>query len=62
MKLLLDDLFFLGELLSVAGVAWGAGLVVRESLCGVVLPLRTCPVSAKSLTVSLMHSFRRIAG
>lgn len=61
MKLLLDNLFFLGEVLSLAGVAWGAGLVLRQSLCGTVFPVGTCSVPARSLVVSLAHSFRRIA-
>jgi len=61
MKLLFDNLFFLGEMISLAGVAWGAGLVIRHSLCGVVFPARKCFVSPRSLTVSLAHPFRRIA-
>jgi len=31
MKLLLDNLFFLGEAISLAGVVWGAWLVMFEA-------------------------------
>jgi hypothetical protein len=31
MKLLLDNLFLLGQVVSLAGVVWGAWLVLREA-------------------------------
>ena len=38
MKLLLDNLFFIGQVLALAGLAWGAWIVLRESLAGTVFP------------------------
>lgn len=38
MKLFLDALYFLGQILAVVGLAWGAWLVLRDSLAGVVFP------------------------
>lgn len=61
MKLVLDNVFFLGEVISLAGIGWGAWLVLRHSLCGIVFPANKCFVSPRSLTVSLAHPFRRIA-
>lgn len=61
MKLLLDNLFFLGEIISLVGVAWGAWMVTRYSLCGIVFPVRKCSVSPMTLTVSLTQPFRRMA-
>ena len=38
MKLLLDNLFLLGQVISLAMVAYGAWTVLRESLAGTVFP------------------------
>lgn len=61
MKLLLDNLFFLGEVISVAGLAWGAWLVLRDSLAGTVFPSRKTSALRAVLRASLAYPFRRIA-
>jgi len=38
MKFFLDNLFLLGQVICVAGIAWGAWMVLRESLAGVIFP------------------------
>jgi hypothetical protein len=61
MKLLLDNLFFLGEVISLAGLAWGAGLVLRESLAGSVFPHRKSSGLVTSLAECLLHPIRCLA-
>jgi hypothetical protein len=61
MKLILDNLFFLGEVISVAGLAWGAGLVLRDSLAGTVFPSHKKSALRAVLRVSLAYPFRKIA-
>lgn len=65
MKLLLDNLFYLGQIASLAGLAWGAWLVLREflmnSVChGVCLGHKASGLSL-SLACCLLHPFRRTA-
>ena len=38
MNVLLDNLFFLGQLASLAGLGWGAWVVLREYLIDTVCP------------------------
>ena len=59
MKLLLDNLFFLGQMASVAGLLWGAWLVLREYLIETVCPGRKSFGVAVSLTSCLLQPFRR---
>jgi hypothetical protein len=59
MKLFLDNLFFLGEIVSLAGLAVGAWLVLRESLIGIVCPDRKNSGLAVALVACLAHPFRR---
>lgn len=61
METLLDNLFFLGQILSLLGVAWGAWMVLRDSLTGIVFlrPKRFSLFS--SLSTLLADHFRRIA-
>jgi hypothetical protein len=59
MKLLLDNMFFLGEVISVAGLAVGAWFVLRESLIGIVCPDRKNSGLAVALVACLAHPFRR---
>lgn len=61
MKLLLDNLYFFGQILSLLGIAWGAGLVLRESLTGIVFPGYIRSSLVTSLSASLLHPFRRVA-
>lgn len=61
MKLLLDNLFFFGEVISLAGLAWGAWLVLRASLAGTVFPDRNKPGPAVVLAACLSYPFRRMA-
>jgi hypothetical protein len=61
MKLLLDNLFLLGQVISLAGLAWGASLVIRHSLCGIVFPAGKCFITPRALTASLVQPLRRIA-
>jgi hypothetical protein len=60
MKVLLDNLFFLGEIVSLAGMAVGAWFVLRESLVGIVCPERKNSGLAVALIACLMHPFRRV--
>ena len=59
MKPLLDNLFFLGEVISLAGLFWGAGLVLRESLIGIVCPDRKNSGLVAALLGCFAHPFRR---
>ncbi len=59
MKLLLDNLFFFGEVISLAGLAWGAWLVLRESLIENVCPGRRSSGQIVSLASCLLYPFRR---
>ena len=59
MKLLLDNLFFLGEIVSLAGLAVGAWFVLRESLIGIVCPDSKNSGRAMALVACLAHPFRR---
>ncbi|MCR4333137.1 MAG: hypothetical protein NUV34_10635 [Sulfuricaulis sp.] len=59
MKLFLDNLFFLGEIVSLAGVAMGAWFVLRESLIGIVCPDRKNSGRVVALVACLAHPFRR---
>lgn len=61
MNLLLDNLFFFCQILSLLGMAWGAWLVLRESLTGIVFPGYKSSSLVTSLSASLGHPFRRIA-
>jgi len=61
MKLLLDNLFFLGQVISVAGLAWGAWLVLRDSLAGTVFPIRKKSKLGAVLVTCLTYPFRKIA-
>jgi hypothetical protein len=61
MKLFLDNLFFLGEIASLVGLAWGAWLVLRESLIGIVCHDRKNYGLVAALVGCLAHSFRRVA-
>ena len=59
MKLLLDNLFFLGQAMSLIGLAWGAGLVLRETTG--LFPRRKSSGLAVLLVASLLYPLRRIA-
>ncbi len=61
MKLFLDNLFFFGEIVSLAGVAWGAWLVLRESLIGIICPDRKNSGLVVALVACLARPFRRVA-
>jgi hypothetical protein len=61
MKLLLDNLFFLGEVISVAGLAWGAWLVLRDSLAGTVFPSRKKSALRAMIRAGLTYPFHKIA-
>lgn len=58
MKLLLDNLFFLGQVTSLLGLAGGAGLVLQEAG---LLPRGKSSGLAIQLATSLLHPFRRFA-
>lgn len=59
MKLLLDNLFFLGQIASLAGLGWGAWLVLREYLVDIVCPGRKSIGLVVSLPSCLLYPFRR---
>jgi hypothetical protein len=61
MELLLDNLFFLGQILSLFGIAWGAWMVLRESLTGIVFLRHKRSSLLTLLSSSLVNHFRRIA-
>jgi hypothetical protein len=61
MNLLLDNLFFFCQILSLLGMGWGAWLVLRESLTGIVFPGYNKSSLVMSLSASWGHPFRRIA-
>lgn len=60
MKFLLDNLFFLGQVISVAGLAWGAWLVLRDSLAGTVFPARKKSMLSAMLLACIAYPFRKI--
>ena len=60
MKLLLDNLFFLGQLASLTGLLWGAWQVMREFLIETVCPARKSCGQIVSLASCLLQPFRRI--
>ena len=61
MKLLLDNLFFLGQIISLTALAWGAGLVLRETLIDALCPGRKSAGRFVSRAACVLQSFRRIA-
>lgn len=61
MKLFLDNLFFLGEIVSLTGLTWGAWLVLRKSLAGIVFPVHKKSGLAVAFAANLAHPFRRVA-
>lgn len=61
MKLLLDNLFFLGQIISLTALAWGAGLVLRETLIDTLCPGRKNAGRFVSLAACVWQPFRRIA-
>jgi hypothetical protein len=61
MKLLLDNLFFLGEVISVAGFVWGAWLVLHDSLAGTVFSSRHKSMLGEVLVACLAYPFRKLA-
>ena len=61
MKLFLDNLFFLGEIVSLAGLAWGAWFVLRESLIGIICPDHKNSGLVVALVACLARPFRRVA-
>jgi hypothetical protein len=65
MKLLLDNLFYLGQIASLVGLAWGAWLVLREflldNLCHGVCIGRKVSGLSLSLACCLLHPLRRTA-
>ena len=61
MKLILDNLFFLGQVISVAGLAWGAWLVLRDSLAGTVFPSHKRSALRAVIRAGLTYPFHRIA-
>ena len=61
MKLFLDNLFFLGEIVSLAGLAWGAWLVLCDSLAGIVFPSHKKSMLGAVLVTCLAYPFRKIA-
>lgn len=61
MKLLLDNLFFLGQIISVAGLGWGAWLVVHDSLAGTVFSSRHKSMLGELIVTCLAYPFRKIA-
>jgi hypothetical protein len=60
MKLLLDNLFFLGQLASLAALLWGAWQVMRVYLIETVCPARKTCGQVVSLASCLLQPFRRI--
>lgn len=61
MNMLLDNLFLFGQAISLMALAWGAWMVLRESLAGVVFPARKSLRPTMSLKAGIAHFFRRIA-
>lgn len=60
MKLLLDNLFFLGQIASLTGLLWGAWQVMREFLIETVCPARKTCGQIVSLASCLLQPLRRI--
>ena len=60
MKLLLDNLFFLGQIASLTGLLWGAWQVMRVYLIETVCPARKTCGQVVSLTSCLLQPFRRM--
>ena len=58
MKLLLDNLFFLGQAMSLIGLAVGAGLVLREALIHSLCPGRGSTFAAL-FAACVLQPFRR---
>lgn len=61
MNTLLDNLFLFGQAVSLMALVWGAWLVLRESLAGVVFPARKSFRPTMSFKAGIAHFFRRIA-
>jgi hypothetical protein len=61
MKLLLDNLFFLGEVISMAGLVWGAWLVLHDSLVGTVFSSRHKSMPGEVIVACLAYPFRKLA-
>lgn len=61
MKLLLDNLYFLGQIASLTGLFWGAWLVLRESLIDVLCPGRMNSGRAVSLAACVLQPLLRAA-
>lgn len=61
MNMLLDNLFYLGQIASLLAMAWGAWLVLRNSLAGIVFPAHLRSSLVMSLSAALIHPFRRTA-
>jgi hypothetical protein len=61
MKFLLDNLFFIGEVLSVAGLVWGGWLVLRDSLAGTVFPSHKKSALRAMIRAGLTYPFHKIA-
>lgn len=61
MKLLLDNLFLLGQVMSLIGLAWGAWLVLRDSLFDTLCPGHKASGSVMSLAACVLQPFRRVA-
>ena len=61
MKLLLDNLFLFGQTMSLIGLAWGAGLVLRDSLFDTLCPGYKSSRSVGSLAACVLQPFRRAA-
>jgi hypothetical protein len=59
MKLLLDNLFYFGQIASLAGLAGGAWLVLREYLIDTVCLGHKTSGRTASLVSCLLHPFRR---
>ncbi len=57
-KLLLDNLFFLGQLTSLTGLLWGAWLVLREFLIETVCLGRKSGGQIVSFASCLLQPFR----
>lgn len=61
MKLLLDNLFFLGQAMSLIGLAVGAGLVLREALIHTLCPGHKGSRFVALLAACVLQPLRRAA-
>jgi len=61
MKVILDSLFFFGQVASLAALAYGSWLVLRERFAGILFPERKKFGVAQLLGVWLLSPFRRMA-